>query len=116
MSIKFLCVYGDSNNHVSIKRNQLARLPIVTKEADGEISKIKIELKRDALLKYKPASGPMKSVANLNSLNLVKGVDFSTKNKRYYFDVKSNAKMFARALKNGNTEITIRTARQKAGE
>lgn len=107
MSIRYLCLYGNQNNQVCIKREQLERLPAIVVDHKGGVEHVKLEIKKNSLVKYRNSKGAIKKMKNIGSLGEIQGMDISTKDRRYYFDIKENQKLQVRSLKNGNIEVTI---------
>lgn len=111
MSIKFVCLYGAAKDWISIRRDQLARLPVMVADHRGGIDFLKIEVNKNALLKYKAPIGEIKNITDLNLFQCFDGVDVSTKDGRYYFTLAPDQILSVRRLTNGNTELLVK--RQK---
>lgn len=107
MNIRYLSLYGKQNNQVSIKREQLERLPVIVTDHKGGVNHLKLEIKRNSLVKYKNSHGAIKKIKNIKVLGDIQGLDISTKDTRYYFNMEKNQKIQVHSLKNGNIEVII---------
>lgn len=113
MSIKFVCLYGNADDRVSIRRDQMARLPAIVTNHQGGVDFLKLEVRKNALLKHRVSTGEIRNLADLNLFNFLDGVDVSTKDGRYYFAVSPEQKLSVRRLTNGNTELLVKRQKEQ---